>query len=156
MSLEELGRIAMHGADGSMMHLSDIGNFVSKAVEQPIYHKNLKPVVYVFAEMAGRSPVDAIFGLKGRVNEEDGYMLPEGVTTYWQGEGEWQITVDVFRDLGLAFAIAMLGIYIILVFEIKSFRMPLVIMAAIPLTAIGIMPGFAVLNFIAAGESGGR
>jgi multidrug efflux pump subunit AcrB len=64
----------------------------------------------------------------------------------WTGEGEWKITVDVFRDLGIAFAAACLGIYILLVYETGSYFMPLILMISIPLTIIGIMPGFWLLN----------
>ena len=66
----------------------------------------------------------------------------------WAGEGEWFITIRVFRDLGLAFGAAMIGIYILLVVQTKSFLMPMVIMSAIPMTAIGVMPGFWILNMI--------
>jgi multidrug efflux pump subunit AcrB len=72
----------------------------------------------------------------------------------WRGEGEWQITVDVFRDLGIAFGVALLGIYLLLVLQTGSFLMPGVMMLAIPLTLIGIMPGFALLN-VGAGVVGG-
>ena len=68
----------------------------------------------------------------------------------WSGEGEWKITVDVFRDLGLAFLGALVMIYILLVHETQSFGMPLVIMVAIPLTLIGIVPGFLLLNLLGA------
>jgi multidrug efflux pump subunit AcrB len=74
--------------------------------------------------------------------------MPAGYTVEWAGEGEWKITLDVFRDLGLAFAAALLGIFVILMFETRSRVLPLVIMLAIPLTLIGIMPGFWLLNVI--------
>jgi multidrug efflux pump subunit AcrB len=71
------------------------------------------------------------------------------------GEGEWKITLDVFRDLGLAFAAALVGIYILLVAQTKSFMIPVVVMLAIPLTILGIMPGFWLLNALAGGDVGG-
>ncbi len=157
-SAQDLGRIAVRGAGGRMVQLAEIGEFVSVDEDQPIYHKNLKPVVYVFGEMAGRSPVNAILSLQSKLKKhgEDGeFVLPAGVTPVFDGEGEWKITVDVFRDLSISFLAALVGIYIILVIEVKSFRMPLVIMAAIPLTAIGIMPGFALLNLVSGGMVGG-
>ncbi|MFA4987045.1 MAG: efflux RND transporter permease subunit, partial [Candidatus Brocadiia bacterium] len=157
-SIEDLGRIALMTPSGKMLQLAQVGRFVEVQEDQPIYHKNLVPVVYVFGEMAGRSPVNAILSLQASVGgPESGrkFILPAGVTPVWSGEGEWKITVDVFRDLGIAFAAAMMAIYIILVLEVKSFRMPLVIMSAIPLTAIGIMPGFALLNLFGGGTSGG-
>jgi multidrug efflux pump subunit AcrB len=69
----------------------------------------------------------------------------------WSGEGEWQITLDVFRDLGLAFATAVLGIYLLLIYQTGSYAMPLILMISIPLTMIGIMPGFWLLNWLAGG-----
>jgi multidrug efflux pump subunit AcrB len=66
----------------------------------------------------------------------------------WRGEGEWKITLDVFRDLGMAFGAALLLIYVLLVAQTGSLLIPVVIMVAIPLTIIGIMPGFALLNLI--------
>jgi multidrug efflux pump subunit AcrB len=76
----------------------------------------------------------------------DLWSVPAGFQVVWAGEGEWKITLDVFRDLGLAFAAALLGIFVILMFQTGSRVMPLLIMLAIPLTLIGIMPGFWLLN----------
>jgi len=98
-------------------------------------------VNYVTAEMAGRSPVEAVFDLNDVLAERP---LPEGFTAEFAGEGEWKITVDVFRDLGLAFAAALLMIYVLLVGQTGSLTVPLVMMIAIPV--IGIMPGFWLLN----------
>jgi multidrug efflux pump subunit AcrB len=81
--------------------------------------------------------------------------LPEGLRINWRGEGEWKITLDVFRDLGIAFGIALLGIYVLLVYETASFLLPVVIMLSIPLTMIGIMPGFWLLNLIVDRPVGG-
>ncbi len=78
-----------------------------------------------------------------------GWSVPDGIRIDFSGEGEWNITLDVFRDLGLAFAAALVGIYILLVAQMGSFVLPLVIMLAIPLTVIGIMPGFWFLNLFA-------
>ena len=74
--------------------------------------------------------------------------MPEGIRVAFAGEGEWKITLDVFRDLGLAFGAAMLMIYVILVMQTGSFLVPLVVMLAIPLTVLGVMPGFWLLNRI--------
>ena len=78
-----------------------------------------------------------------------------GAKASWKGEGEWKITLDVFRDLGLAFFGALIAIYALLVIETHSFFMPLVVMASIPLGLIGIMPGFWLLNALTAGDVGG-
>jgi len=81
--------------------------------------------------------------------------LPAGFTVDFAGEGEWKITLDVFRDLGLAFAAAMVGIYVLLVAQMGSFTIPLVVMLAIPLTILGVMPGFWLLNMMNAQQVGG-
>ena len=83
-----------------------------------------------------------------------GWTIPDGIRVDFAGEGEWKITLDVFRDLGLAFAAALVAIYILLVAQMGSFVIPLVIMLAIPLTVIGIMPGFWLLNLLAGGQVG--
>ncbi len=83
------------------------------------------------------------------------WAVPQGIKIVWSGEGEWQITLDVFRDLGLAFAAAMIGIYVLLVAQMKSFAIPLVVMLAIPLTILGVMPGFWLLNAVSAQDVGG-
>ncbi len=82
------------------------------------------------------------------------WSVPEGIQVKFSGEGELQITLDVFRDLGLAFAAALVGIYILLVAQMGSFVIPIVVMMAIPLTVIGIMPGFWLLNLLAGGQVG--
>ncbi|HKJ24934.1 MAG TPA: efflux RND transporter permease subunit, partial [Myxococcota bacterium] len=86
----------------------------------------------------------------------DPWSLPPGTHVVWNGEGEWKITLDVFRDLGLAFAAALVGIYFLLVFQTRSYAMPFVLMISIPLTAIGILPGFWILNLIAGGSVAGH
>ena len=83
------------------------------------------------------------------------WAVPSGFTVDFAGEGEWKITLDVFRDLGLAFAAAMIGIYILLVAQMGSFTIPLVVMLAIPLTVLGVMPGFWLLNNLNAQQVGG-
>ena len=83
------------------------------------------------------------------------WALPEGIRVDFAGEGEWKITLDVFRDLGLAFAAALVAIYVLLVGQTGSFVIPVVVMLAIPLTVLGIMPGFWLLNAIAGGQAGG-
>lgn len=85
----------------------------------------------------------------------DPWSLPAGYHVNWAGEGEWKITLDVFRDLGIAFGAAMVGIFVILMFQTGSRLLPVVIMLAIPLTMIGIMPGFWLLNLIVGRPVGG-
>ena len=83
------------------------------------------------------------------------WSVPDGVRVEFAGEGEWKITLDVFRDLGLAFGAALLMIYVILVAQTGSFLVPVVVMLAIPLTVLGVMPGFYLLNALSAGSVGG-
>ncbi len=142
-SEQDLLGLSVKTRQGEWVRLSEIGHFNHEQGSQAIYHKNLQQVMYVTAEMAGRSPVEAVLDLFGRFKQQP---LPEGYRTEMAGEGEWKITVDVFRDLGLAFAAAMVMIYILLVGQTGSLGVPLIMMIAIPLTVIGIMPGFWLIN----------
>ncbi|MFH0340567.1 MAG: efflux RND transporter permease subunit [Chromatiales bacterium] len=146
-SVPDLLALRVRSASGALVPLSEIGQASEEAGETTIYHKNLKRMAVVIGEMAGRSPVEAVVDLKRTWRERP---LPEGYTVDLAGEGEWKITVDVFRDLGLAFAAALAMIYVLLVAQTGSLGLPLIIMVAIPLTVIGIMPGFWLLNLFAA------
>ncbi len=148
----ELARLPVRGQDGRILPLGELGRFVRTAEDQPVFHKNLKRVAYVFADTAGRPPGEAVLDMRARLAREP---LPEGTFAEWAGEGEWKITVDVFRDLGLAFAVALACIWVLLVVETNSLGLPLLLMAAIPLTLLGIMPGFALLNLLAGGAVDG-
>jgi len=150
----DVGRLAqlpIQGGAGSLVDLAELGRFVEVPEDQPIYHKNLERVVFVVAEMAGRAPAEAILDLSSHVRREP---AGDGIRVEWAGEGEWEVTLRVFRDLGLAFGGALVLIYILVVLETNSFLLPLVIMTAIPLTAIGILPGFWLLNAIAGAKVG--
>jgi multidrug efflux pump subunit AcrB len=142
-SEQDLLGLSVKTAPGGLVRLSEVGHFNHELSQQPIYHKNLQRVAYVTAEMAGRSPVEAILDMFDSLKKQP---LPVGYTAELAGEGEWKITVDVFRDLGLAFAAAMVLIYILLVGQTGSLSVPLIMMIAIPLTVIGIMPGFWFIN----------
>jgi multidrug efflux pump subunit AcrB len=83
------------------------------------------------------------------------WAVTPDINVSFTGEGEWKLTLDVFRDMGLAFVAALIAIYILLVHQTKSFAIPLVVMMAIPLTIIGIMPGFWLLNVLSGGSIGG-
>jgi multidrug efflux pump subunit AcrB len=76
----------------------------------------------------------------------DGWSLPAGIQLSWSGEGEWQLTLLAFRDMGLAFVFALIGIFFVLHLQTRSTRLALIIMSSIPLTVIGIMPGFWLMN----------
>ncbi len=151
-SLSALTDLKVMNEAGLLVPLAELGRFVAEPLAPTIYHKNLERVTYVFGEMAGKSPVNAILNLIGHF---DDHPLPAGTRAVWSGEGEWNITLDVFRDLGLAFGAALILIYILLLIETGSYGMPLIIMGAIPLTMIGIMPGFWLLNLITDTPVGG-
>jgi multidrug efflux pump subunit AcrB len=140
-----LSQLSVKSQENTMVALGELGEFTWETEEQPIYHKNLQRVVYVTSEMAGRSPAEAILDMQAEVQETD---FPLGTRIKWDGEGEWQITLRVFRDLGIAFAAALVGIYILLTVQTSSFVLPFVILLAIPLTLLGIMPGFWLLNLV--------
>jgi multidrug efflux pump subunit AcrB len=144
---EDMGPLRIKAGDGSMVPFNELGTLTKTTIEQTIFRKNLERLVYVTGEMAGRSPVNAILDLTEATKKD---FLADGYKVKWSGEGEWKITLEVFRDLGLAFAGALILIYILLVQQTESFSIPLVIMVAIPLTMIGILPGFALLNGILA------
>jgi multidrug efflux pump subunit AcrB len=147
----ELSRLQVKGAGGDLVPLGELGAFVERTDDQPVHHKDLQRVAYVVGDVAGRPPVEVVLAMEGAQAE----ILPPGFTANWAGEGEWKVTVDVFRDLGLAFGAALVGIYVLLVVETGSFTMPLIIMLAIPLGAIGIAPGFWLLNAVAGTTVGG-
>ncbi|MEH6606967.1 MAG: efflux RND transporter permease subunit, partial [Pseudomonadales bacterium] len=147
-----------------LVALGELGQFESELADKPILHKDLKPVVYVMAELSGRTPAEIVADVhadlgapqgaaddwQGRnflfAGSGDGWELPQGVNLIWGGEGEWKITVRVFRDMGLAFAFALVAIFLVLRVQTASSAMSLIIMSSIPLTIIGIMPGFWLLN----------
>ena len=147
-----LETIIVKGRGGHAVQLGELGRFTRSVYDRTIMHKNLERVVYVTSEMAGRGPAYAVLALQSHFRKNP---LPPGIEVDWRGEGEWKITVDVFRDLGIAFAAALLFIYVLLVYETASYLLPLVIMLSIPLTMIGIMPGFWLLNIITNHPVGG-
>jgi len=147
-----LERLTVRGTGGEAIPLGEFGRFEERAQDQTIYHKNMARVAYVFGEMAGRPPAEAVLSLQAHLRR---HPPPEGIRVEWAGEGEWKITLDVFRDLGIAFGAACLGIYILLLWQTDSYGMPLLLMVAIPLTVIGILPGFWLLNLLKNVQIGG-
>jgi multidrug efflux pump subunit AcrB len=158
-SIEALNRLRIASKTGNLIPLSELGHWEESVRERNIYHKNLMPVVYVTADVAGReeSPVYPILTMNKKIAEME---LPEGyrLETYtarqpsesdrlaMKWDGEWHITYEVFRDLGLAFAAVLILIYILVVAWFQSFKTPLVIMAAIPFSLVGILPGHWALG----------
>ncbi len=149
---ERLKTLRVKGRMGHSVQLGELGAFEEDTVDRTIMHKNMEPVVFVTAEMAGRGPAYAVLSQQAELAETP---LPDGIRAVWTGEGEWKITVDVFRDLGIAFSAALLAIYVLLVYETGSYLLPIVIMLSIPLTLIGIMPGFWLLNGVMGKTVGG-
>ncbi|MGC8549113.1 MAG: efflux RND transporter permease subunit [Acidobacteriaceae bacterium] len=154
-----LESIKLRGADGSLVSLRELVDVQHTTLQPDIYHKNLKPVVYVTGDVAGaeESPVYAILkmdkaldklqtpdGVKLAIYNAEQPPLTQHYSVKW--DGEWQITIEVFRDLGLAFAVVLVLIYVLVVGWFKSFTTPLVIMAPIPLTLVGILPAHALLG----------
>jgi multidrug efflux pump subunit AcrB len=155
--VEDLFEIQLHGANQNLIPLRELVRMSEAPVEQPIYRKNLKPVIYVTGDVAGlvESPVYAILEMNKRLAALDGREFggsKPGITLYnlsqpfsetepaikW--DGEWHITLEVFRDLGAAFAVVMILIYMLMVGWFKDYLVPLVVMAAIPFSLIGILP----------------
>jgi multidrug efflux pump subunit AcrB len=158
-NLAQLSSLRMRGADGSLVPLSELTQLRSSLADKSIYHKNLMPVTYVTADVAGtiESPAYAIFKLGPEIEKfptADGYPLeiytahlPFDDSHYsMKWDGEWHITYEVFRDLGLAFAAVLVLIYVLVVGWFQSFLTPLVIMVAIPFSLVGILPGHWALN----------
>lgn len=167
---DDISQLSIRGNTGQLVPLRELGKWHTEEVGQTIYHKNLRRVAYVFAECVGRPPAECVIDIlsdqlpdgmpmvadqvpkpiERRTFFANGsgieWRVPKGIQVTFAGEGEWKITLDVFRDLGLAFGAAMLMIYIILVAQTGSFLVPLVVMLAIPLTALGVMPGFYILS----------
>ena len=151
-SVERLETLVVKGRTGDVVQIGELGAFRERTVDRTIHHKNQERVVYVTAEAAGLGPAYPVLALDRHFRENP---LPPGIRIDWRGEGEWKITLDVFRDLGIAFSVALLGIYVLLVYETASYRLPVIIMLSIPMTMIGIMPGFWILNLFVNRPVGG-
>jgi len=152
--LDQVLALRVRSMGGQLVPLSEIVEVVETTREHSIYHKDLLPVVYVTGDMAGKtdSPLYGLFSIAGQLTDELGltqwYMQtpdnPYEFSIKW--DGEWQITYETFRDMGLAYGVGLLLIYLLVVAQFRSYIVPLVIMAPIPLTLIGIMPGHALLH----------
>jgi multidrug efflux pump subunit AcrB len=156
-SADGLLAVYVHAADGRMVALGELVEARPTRGERFIYHKNLQPVSYVVGEVAGadESPVYGILDMGQRIAELEGpagepidvlsSSMPVDTTRYTlKWDGEWQITYDVFRDMGVAFGVVLVLIYVLVVGWFRSFVTPLIIMAPIPLTLIGILPAHAL------------
>lgn len=158
--IEELGRLKLPTPTGQQIALQEVTNLQQTTIDTSVYRKNLQPVVYVTGDVAGEeeSPVYAILKMSDTINkiqlpqgyavkQHKGTTLPERSDRFsMKWDGEWHITVEVFRDLGLAFAAVLVLIYVLVVGWFGSFKTPLVIMAPIPLTLVGILPAHALIG----------
>lgn len=151
----QLLSLSVRNRSGQLVSLSEFAKVTAADWQGSIYHKDLLPVNYVMADMAGKldSPLygmfDAVFTLADEVDAPEQYFInqptwPDTAAIKW--DGEWQITYETFRDMGIAYAVGMILIYMLVVAQFKSYLVPLVIMAPIPLTMIGIMPGHSLLG----------
>ncbi|MFH2058932.1 MAG: efflux RND transporter permease subunit [Pseudomonadota bacterium] len=157
--LNRLGAIKISTADGNLVALSSLLKTRKTEPDRSIYHKNLMPVVYVTADVAGakESPVYAILEMWKKIDAittVDGYKIVQHTASLpetdrhlaMKWDGEWHITYEVFRDLGLAFAVVLILIFVLVVGWFQSFSTPLVIMVAIPFSLIGILPAHWAMN----------
>jgi multidrug efflux pump subunit AcrB len=152
--VEELGQIHLRNSSGRMIPISELVETREETVEKAIYHKNLRSVIYVVGDVSGKeeSPVYGILNIGKNLQRTlppESAMIQEYYTSpplsekrpALKWDGEWQITYETFRDMGLAFGVALLLIYLLIVAQFQSFVIPLIIMAPIPLTLVGIIPG---------------
>lgn len=153
-SIQSLEQIGVQSTSNGLISLSQLVKKEEGIEDKTIYHKNLKRVTYVIGDVAGviESPVYAVQNMKEKVKNlqlPEGYELQQYTAKQpWledeysiKWDGEWHITYEVFRDMGIAFAVVLVLIYILVVAWYRSFLTPLIIMAPIPLTLIGILPG---------------
>lgn len=155
--MDELLALKVRAQDGRMIPLVELVEVRREPWEPMLMQKDLLPVVYVMADEAGEvdSPLYGMFSLVGRVDSIDVgvpvaqrfFTAPDDPLAFTiQWDGEWQVTWQTFRDMGLAYAAGLVLIYLLIVAQFRSYVVPLVIMAPIPLTVIGVMPGHALLG----------
>ena len=159
-NLAALLQLTVRSASGALVPISELVTVSDTLREQPVHHKDLLPVNYVLADMAGKvdSPLYGMFEMRSSIAKlpmPGGGQLAEYFihqpSDAWRGyalkwDGEWQITYETFRDMGAAYGVGLILIYLLVVAQFGSYLTPLVIMAPIPLTIIGVMPGHALLG----------
>ncbi len=163
-TLDALLKLRVRSRDGQLVPVSELVEVREVRREQAIYHKNLLPVVYVVADMGGKldSPLYGMFAARSEIAGRalDGVDHAAGTLDEWfirqpsapdasysiKWDGEWQVTYETFRDMGIAYGVGLILIYLLVVAHFKSYLLPLIIMAPIPLTLIGVMPGHALLG----------
>ncbi|MFD1615496.1 efflux RND transporter permease subunit [Gelatiniphilus marinus] len=158
-TITDISQLNVKSKQGNMIPIADLVDISQTTAAKSIYRKNQKRVVYVMADMAGEleSPAYAILGMEDKLKQiplPEGYELNEmylgqpdyedNYTVKW--DGEWQITLEVFRDLGIAFLGALILIYILIVGWFQNFKAPIVMMVAVPLSLIGIILGHWIMG----------
>jgi len=154
-NLDKLQTLRVTSANGNLVPLAEIAQIRKGEWERAIYHKDLLPVVFVTGDMAGPldSPLYGMFDLIDEIDQMDPSLeqrfisQPDDPYRYsikW--DGEWQITYETFRDMGIAYTVGLILIYLLVVGQFRSYVVPLIIMAPIPLTVIGVMPGHALVG----------
>ena len=156
--LDSLLALEVRSRTGQRVPVAEIASVRELPWDDTIYHKDLLPVVFVTADMAGDldSPLYGMFDIYGQINEStvEGQKVEQRLVSqpdnpYYfslKWDGEWQITYETFRDMGLAYSVGLILIYLLVVAQFRSYLLPLIIMAPIPLTVIGVMPGHALLG----------
>ena len=159
-TLDALLKLRVRSRDGQLVPVSELVEVRDAAREKAIYHKDLLPVVYVVGDMGGKldSPLYGMFDIRSKINGaalKEGGTLGEwfirqpddpyaGYSVKW--DGEWKVTYETFRDMGIAYGVGLILIYLLVVAHFGSYLVPLIIMAPIPLTIIGVMPGHALFG----------
>jgi multidrug efflux pump subunit AcrB len=160
VGLDALLALPLRAANGRLVPLSELVQVDAGVIDKPLFTKDLQPVSYVFGDMAGKldSPLYGLFAIRPNLKAA---ALPDTgeLGEYWirqpndafrqyalKWDGEWQVTYETFRDMGAAYGVGLILIYLLVVAQFKSYSTPLVIMAPIPLTIIGVMPGHALLQ----------
>ncbi|MFC3682504.1 efflux RND transporter permease subunit [Hydrogenophaga luteola] len=160
VGLDAVLALPLKAANGAMVPLSELVTVERGVIDQPRFTKDLLPVTYVFGDMAGEldSPLYGLFGIRPAMKdaalpntgELGEYWISQPKDPYRQyavkWDGEWQITYETFRDMGAAYGVGLILIYLLVVAQFRSYLTPLIIMAPIPLTMIGVMPGHALLQ----------
>ncbi len=160
-SIEDIYKLNVMNKNGKLIPLRELVEVKKVLADKTIYHKNLHPVSYVIADVSGKyeAPIYPILAINHYLSE---HSLPEGYKLEYtfippsipkddfkpmmKWDGEWQITYETFRDMGAAFIVALILIYLLIVGQFQSFVIPMIIMIPIPLTMIGIVPGHWIMT----------
>ena len=157
--IDNLLALRVRGNDDALIPVAEVVRLVETRREHAIYHKDLLPVVFVTGDMAGDldSPLYGMFDIYGELQDSplangapvEQTLINPPANPYrysMKWDGEWQVTYETFRDMGIAYSVGLLLIYLLVVGQFRSYLVPLIIMAPIPLTIIGVMPGHALLG----------